>query len=254
MLEAALPGGAGAPYREHLTALQDSAPPMPTPTVREQLTAHLGAGLARAARLARRRRRPRPRRIGQVHRGALARRPRGGRQGAVPRRRRGADRRPAPDRPAWPAGVAPVFPGIDIKPLVAELQARAADELDYHLEAEAQAAFAEAFRDDPDIVVPDVVAVGGEVLVTEWLESRRLAGARSSATGTQEERDHYGELLVRFLFAGPARTGMLHADPHPGQLPRHPRAATASPAGSASSTSAPSPGCPQGSSPRRWAG
>jgi hypothetical protein len=38
------------------------------------------------------------------------------------------------------------------------------------------------------------------------------------ATGTQEERDHYGELLVRFLFAGPARTGMLHADPHPGNF------------------------------------
>ena len=36
--------------------------------------------------------------------------------------------------------------------------------------------------------------------------------------GTQEERDHYGELFVRFLFAGPARTGMLHADPHPGNF------------------------------------
>jgi predicted unusual protein kinase regulating ubiquinone biosynthesis (AarF/ABC1/UbiB family) len=36
--------------------------------------------------------------------------------------------------------------------------------------------------------------------------------------GTQEERDHYGELLARFLFVGPARTGMLHADPHPGNF------------------------------------
>ena len=36
-------------------------------------------------------------------------------------------------------GMAPVFPGIDIKPLVEEVQARAADELDYRLEAEAQA-------------------------------------------------------------------------------------------------------------------
>ena len=36
--------------------------------------------------------------------------------------------------------------------------------------------------------------------------------------GTQEERDHYGELFVRFLFDGPARTGMLHADPHPGNF------------------------------------
>src|SRR6476619_68600 len=63
-------------------------------------------------------------------------------------------------------GVAPVFPGIDIKPLVEEIQARAADELDYHLEAEAQQAFADAFRGDPRIVVPEVVAVGRTVLVS----------------------------------------------------------------------------------------
>jgi predicted unusual protein kinase regulating ubiquinone biosynthesis (AarF/ABC1/UbiB family) len=104
-----------------------------------------------------------------------------------------------------------------VKPLVEELQARAADELDYTLEAEAQRAFAQAFRGDVEIVVPDVVAVGREVLVTEWLESpASLASVIDS--GSQEERDHYGELFVRFLFAGPARTGMLHADPHPGNF------------------------------------
>ena len=59
-------------------------------------------------------------------------------------------------------GVAPVFPGLDIKPLVAELQARAADELDYRSRPRRSAAFAEAFRDDPDFVVPGVVASRGE--------------------------------------------------------------------------------------------
>ena len=33
VLESALPEEVSAPYREHLTALQDSAPPMPTATV-----------------------------------------------------------------------------------------------------------------------------------------------------------------------------------------------------------------------------
>ena len=42
VLEAALPDNVVAPYREHLTALQDSAPPMPTQTVREQLARSLG--------------------------------------------------------------------------------------------------------------------------------------------------------------------------------------------------------------------
>ena len=62
-----------------------------------------------------------------------------------------------------------------------------------------------------------VVAVGGEALVTEWLESP-YSLAHVIREGTQEERDHYGELLARFLFVGPDRTGMLHADPHPGNF------------------------------------
>src|SRR3954463_7525507 len=37
VLEAALPDELAAPYRDQLTKLQDSAPPMPTQTVREQI-------------------------------------------------------------------------------------------------------------------------------------------------------------------------------------------------------------------------
>ena len=213
VLEAALPDELAAPYRTELTKLQDSAPPMPTQTVREQIELDLGpdwaddlvwldGGPTAAAS------------IGQVHQGRW----RDGREVAVKVQYPGAGEALQSDlrqlgRLARTIG--PLMPGVEIKPLVAELQARAADELNYTLEAEAQRAFAAAFRDDPDIVVPDVVAVGREVLVTEWLESpASLASVIES--GTQEERDHYGELFVRFLFAGPARTGMLHADPHPG--------------------------------------
>jgi predicted unusual protein kinase regulating ubiquinone biosynthesis (AarF/ABC1/UbiB family) len=223
VLEAALPEDVAAPYREHLTALQDSAPPMPTATVREQLTTHLGAdwaqrlvwldGAPTAAAS-----------IGQVHRGRWVDHATGSdgseRDVAVKVQYPGAGEALMSDlrqiaRVA--RSVAPVFPGIDIKPLVAELRARAADELDYTLEAEAQAAYAEAFAGDPHIVVPAVVAVGGEVLVTEWMESPHSL-AHVIREGTQEERDHYGELFVRFLFEGPHRTGMLHADPHPGNF------------------------------------
>lgn len=215
VLEAALPDELAAPYREHLTRLQDDAPPMPTQTVRDQLTTHLGpdwaddlvwldGGPTAAAS------------IGQVHKGRWS----DGRDVAVKVQYPGAGEALMGDLrqiARLARSVAPVFPGIDIKPLVAELQARAAEELDYTLEAEAQRSFAEAFRDDPDYVVPDVVAVGGEAIVTEWLESP-YSLAHVIRAGTQEERDHYGELLARFLFVGPDRTGMLHADPHPGNF------------------------------------
>jgi predicted unusual protein kinase regulating ubiquinone biosynthesis (AarF/ABC1/UbiB family) len=215
VLEAALPDDVAAPYREHLSRLQDDAPPMPTQTVRDQLTTHLGpdwsddlvwldGGPTAAAS------------IGQVHKGRW----KDGRDVAVKVQYPGAGEALLGDLrqiARLARGVAPVFPGIDIKPLVAELQARAAEELDYTLEAQAQRAFAEAFRDDPDYTIPDVVSVGGEALVTEWLESP-YSLAHVVREGTQEERDHYGELLARFLFVGPDRTGMLHADPHPGNF------------------------------------
>jgi len=213
VLEAALPDEVAAPYREHLTALQDSAPPMPTQTVREQIARSLGDAWreqlvwldgAPAAAAS----------IGQVHRGRWH----DDRDVAVKVQYPGAGDALMSDLRQLARiarGIAPIFPGIDIKPLVAELQARAADELDYQLEADAQAAYAEAFRDDHDIVVPDVVEVGGQVLVTEWLDSPHSL-SHVIREGTQAERDHYGRLFVTFLFEGPRRTGMLHADPHPG--------------------------------------
>lgn len=215
VLEAALPEQLAAPYRDQLTALQDSAPAMPTQTVREQLGRSLGpdwaeslvdleGGPTAAAS------------IGQVHRGRWH----DGREVAVKVQYPGAGEALLGDLRQLARvarGVAPAFPGIDIKPLVAELQERAADELDYALEAAAQRTYAAAFRDDPDVFVPDVVAVGEQVLVTEWMESSGSL-ARVIREGTRAERDHYGEAFVRFLFAGPARTGMLHADPHPGNF------------------------------------
>ncbi len=215
IFEAALPDELAAPYREQLTKLQDSAPPMPTMTVREILARELGADWkdhlveldpvpAAAAS------------IGQVHKGRWS----DGREVAVKVQYPGSAEALTSDlrqiaRVA--RGLGPLIPGIDIKPLVAELQARAVEELDYQLEAEAQRTFAQEFRDDPDIVIPDVVASAGTVLVTEWMQSSDSL-ARTIREGTQEERDHYGYRFLRFMFGAPSRTGMLHADPHPGNF------------------------------------
>src|SRR6478735_2017692 len=215
VLEAALPEEIAGPYREQLTRLQDSAPPMPTQQVRDALARDLGpdwkqqlvwldGGPTAAAS------------IGQVHQGRWH----DGREVAVKVQYPGAGDALRSDlrqlsRLARTMGS--LVPGIDVKPLIAEMQARTEEELDYRLEAEAQHAFAEAFRDDPDFVVPDTVAAGDTTLITEWMESTSSLAAIISE-GTQEERDHYGELFVRFLVEGPARTGMLHADPHPGNF------------------------------------
>lgn len=215
VLEAALPDELAGPYRDQLTKLQDSAPPMPTQTVREALARDLGpdwkaslvwldGGPTASAS------------IGQVHKGRWH----DGREVAVKVQYPGAGdalRADLKQLSRLARSIGPLVPGIEVKPLIEEMQLRTEEELDYRLEAQAQHAFAEAFRGDPDIAVPDVVAAGDTTLITEWLDSTSSLAA-IIADGSQPERDHYGELFVRFLVEGPARTGMLHADPHPGNF------------------------------------
>ncbi|MGI8701904.1 MAG: ABC1 kinase family protein [Nocardioidaceae bacterium] len=215
VFESALPEGIVAPYRATLTKLQDAAPPMSSIVVHQVLARELGPDWRRsfqrfdddpAAAAS----------IGQVHRARWH----DGREVAVKIQYPGAGEALTSDlrqisRVAKIVGV--WIPGIDIGPLVAELQARVAEELDYAMEAQAQQTFAEAFRDDPDIAVPAVVMHTDRVLVSEWLESEKSL-SRLIADGEQVDRDRYGELYVRFLFSGPARAGLLHADPHPGNF------------------------------------
>jgi len=215
IMESALPEDIAAPYRAQLTRLQDSAPPMSATTVREVLSRELGTRWRKelvefdenpAAAAS----------IGQVHKGRWH----DGREVAIKVQYPGAGEALRADL-RQVARLAKTFggmvPGIDIKPLVEELQERIAEELDYDLEAQAQSAFAAEFESDPDFFVPHVVAGTGTLLVSEWVQSRSSL-ARLIAEGTQAERDHYAERYVRFLFSGPARTGMLHADPHPGNF------------------------------------
>jgi predicted unusual protein kinase regulating ubiquinone biosynthesis (AarF/ABC1/UbiB family) len=228
IMESVLPEELAAPYRRQLTRLQDSAPPMSATTVHHVLATELGTSWRKklvefddnpAAAAS----------IGQVHKGRWS----DGREVAVKVQYPGAGDALMADlrqisRLARTFGS--LIPGIDIKPLVAELQARVAEELDYRLEAEAQQAFAEEFLDDPDFLVPAVVAHTDKVLVSEWIDSPASL-ARLIEEGTPEERNHYGALYIRFLFEGPQRVGMLHADPHPGNFRILPPAAGA-PAGS----------------------
>jgi predicted unusual protein kinase regulating ubiquinone biosynthesis (AarF/ABC1/UbiB family) len=214
IFEAALPPELAEPYRATLTRLQESAPPLPVGTVHRVLAADLGddwrdrfvsfddAPAAAAS-------------IGQVHRAVWG----DGRAVAVKIQYPGAGKALIGDF-AQLARVGRLFgvlvPGLDVKPLLDELRNRVAEELDYHLEAQAQRTFAAAYAGDPDIYVPDVVMESEHVLVTEWMDGTPLSKIISD--GSRDERDRAGILLTRVLFSGPARAGLLHADPHPGNF------------------------------------
>lgn len=214
VFEAALPPEIAQPYRATLTRLQESAPPLPARTIHKVLAGDMGeqwrASFAEfddqpAAAAS----------IGQVHRAVWH----DGRQVAVKIQYPGASRALIGDfnHLSRLARLFSVFmPGLDVKPLLAELRDRVAEELDYRLEAAAQEAFAAYYAGDPDVCVPRVVSVSDHMLVSEWLDGIPLA--RIIADGTAAQRNRAGIMIIRFLLSGPARVRLLHADPHPGNF------------------------------------
>ncbi len=214
VFESALPEEIAGPYRAALTKLQEAAPPLPARTVHGVLAERIGEHWrdcflefedtpAAAAS------------IGQVHRAVWH----DGRAVAVKVQYPGAGEALLSDLAQlsrFARLLGPLVPGMDIKPLIKELRERVSEELDYELEAQAQREHAAEFADDPDVLIPQVVHQSDQVLVTEWIDGIPLSEV--VAEGTEEQRDRAGQLLARFLFSGPARTGLLHADPHPGNF------------------------------------
>jgi predicted unusual protein kinase regulating ubiquinone biosynthesis (AarF/ABC1/UbiB family) len=213
LFEAVLPEDIAAPYRAHLSRLQDAAPPMPTSRVHAVLGREFGprwrdsfrefSPLPAAAAS-----------IGQVHRGTWA----DGRTVAVKVQYPGADEALRSDLKQisrLAKVVSPLVGGMDVGPLVDELTARVSEELDYTLEAAAQQQAAEGFTGSREFFVPTVLASTSKVMVSEWVDGAPLSSAVELPA---RKRNAVALGYVRFLFAGPSLVGLLHADPHPGNF------------------------------------
>ena len=216
VFEAAIPDQLAAPYREALTKLQSEAPPMSPQSVRRMLDEQLGTGWRRrfadfsdepAAAAS----------IGQVHRAVWH----DGREVAVKVQYPGADEALRSDLrqlQRFSRFFQALVPGMEVKPLLNELRDRMVEELDYRDEANNQRVFAAAFRGHPDIAVPAIVASAPKVIVSEWISGVPMAHIIRS--GSRSERDDIGTKLSLFHSCSPALTGLLHADPHPGNFLR----------------------------------
>ena len=213
-VEAVLPQDPEATWRDALVSLQDSNAALPFAEVEPVLRAELGpawrdrfASFEETATAAAS--------IGQVHRAVWA----DGRRVAVKIQYPGVREALIGDVRTLSLAsraAALVARGLALPPLMRELRDRLTEELDYLHEGRTQSRFAQAFADDPEVVVPAVVHAASRVLVMEWLDGRPLSAV--ARTGSQEERDAAAALYQRFLVSGPERAGLLHTDPHPGNF------------------------------------
>lgn len=215
LYELALPPELAAPYHTALAQLQDSAPAMLPRAVHHVMAEAMGRDWRSQFRDFDDTR-PRAASIGQVHRAVWH----DGRTVAVKVQYPGARRAMESDlrrlrRISSLFGV--WLPGADIPPVTDEICARILEEVDYGREAANQSAFAAAFAEDPEFLVPRVVAHEDTVLISEWIGGTALTKVIDWG-GPQPEKDRIANQIVRFCMVSPHRSGLLYGDPHPGNF------------------------------------
>jgi predicted unusual protein kinase regulating ubiquinone biosynthesis (AarF/ABC1/UbiB family) len=200
-------------YRDALTMLQNSAPPMDARSSRRVIEEEFRApvedvfaefedeAVASAS-------------IGQVHRARLPT----GEQVAVKVQYPGVDEAVRSDLKnvsALSKLAVAIAPNLDPREVAEEVRARVLEELDYKREAANQSKFAELYDGHPFIVVPKVFQdhCRRRVITQEFIEGRPFM---SALDWPQAERDRLGEILFRFFYGSMNRFLLFSADPHPG--------------------------------------
>jgi predicted unusual protein kinase regulating ubiquinone biosynthesis (AarF/ABC1/UbiB family) len=205
------------PYVETLSSLQDRVPPKPRAVIEEAVARELGRPVAAvfsefdgnpiaAASIA------------QVHRARL----RDGREVAVKVQYPGIAALMEADLGALEAifeAIARLEPQIQLRPITDYLRWTLPLELDFRREAEAMGELREVLSDRDDVVVPEAVGnlTTERLLVMGFMEGVKITDKEALVEAGISPRE-VAELLNDAYADQLFRRGVLHADPHPGNL------------------------------------
>ena len=216
VFEAALPENIAKPYRETLTKLQESAPPLPTRVVHKVLAKELGENwrdnftsfedkpTASAS-------------IGQVHKGVWK------------------DGRPVAVKIQYPGVRESISSDLQmVKPIALkmfnikkegsesyfqEVEDKLFEETDYHLELKRSQHFAEKCQHLPNIKFPQYYPEYSceKIITMDWMPGIHFSEF-TKKNNTQGDLDKIGQTLWDFYMYQMHVLKKVHADPHPGNF------------------------------------
>ncbi|MCP2636447.1 AarF/UbiB family protein [Microbacterium sp. HD4P20] len=119
----------------------------------------------------------------------------------------------------WLSRVRIVADHVDLPALIEEFAQTSREEIDYLHEAANAARFADNFRNDPRVGVPEVAweRATGRVLTLSDVSAIKIndvAGLREAGIDPAEVASEFANVMFDQLF----RDGYFHADPHPGNI------------------------------------
>ena len=207
------PGEYMSTYRDALTMLQNSAPPMDPEASKAVIEEEFGKpvdkvfatfdenAVASAS-------------IGQVHHATLP----SGEEVAVKVQYPGVDEAVRSDLKnvsAMTKLAVAIAPNLDPKEVANEVKERVLEELDYHREAANQQKFADLYDGHPFVVVPKVYKdyTRTRVITQEFVKGDPFM---SAFEWDEDRRSELGEILFRFFYGSLHRFLLFSADPHPG--------------------------------------
>lgn len=110
----------------------------------------------------------------------------------------------------WPIRFLPLK-NSGLIPMLGHINGMLLSECDYAREARQQESFYRLFRNDQEIIIPEVISFNEQAIATRWVEGVNPVNLNGNG-------EWFTRTYLCFVLRSLNETGMIHCDPHPGNF------------------------------------